>query len=123
MSAIDNNDNAAGGEQDNMASITTLLQSLVDRLDRLEQTGDRTRSLDREITPAESLGGNVFRPTGYAAPPEFSPYGGDHISKNPSYENRARQSHYKPGVFTGDGDKIRTCAGEPNTALKVANWQ
>lgn len=57
--------NAAGG-------ITTLLQSLVALLDRLEQTGGRTRSLDREITPDESVfGGKAFRPTGYAALPEF----------------------------------------------------
>ncbi|KAG6019757.1 hypothetical protein E4U19_006902 [Claviceps sp. Clav32 group G5] len=101
MSATDNNDNAAGGEQDNMASIPTLLQSPVDRLDRLEQTGDRTRSLDREITPAESVfGDKAFRPTGYAALPEFIPYGDDHNSKNSSYDNRARHSQYKPGVFT-----------------------
>ncbi|KAG5912706.1 hypothetical protein E4U61_008037 [Claviceps capensis] len=45
MSVTDNNnDDNARGKQDNMASITTLLQSLVDRLDRLEQMGDRTRA-------------------------------------------------------------------------------
>ncbi|KAG5962109.1 hypothetical protein E4U57_007280 [Claviceps arundinis] len=61
----DNDDNVAGG-------IITLLQSLVARLDRLEQTGGRIRSLDREITPDESVfGGKAFRPTGYAALPEW----------------------------------------------------
>ncbi|KAG6156956.1 hypothetical protein E4U51_008137 [Claviceps purpurea] len=103
MSATDNNDNAAGGEQDNMASITTLLQSLMDRLDRLEQTGDRTRGLNRKITLAEArecLWRQGIQPTGYAALPEFISYGDDHNSKNPSYDNRTRQSQYKPGVFT-----------------------
>ncbi|KAG6162984.1 hypothetical protein E4U51_006056 [Claviceps purpurea] len=100
MSATDNNNNnndnaAAGGAHDNMASVTTTLQSLVDRLDRMEQAGGRTRSSDREATPDESVfGGKAFRPTGYAAPPEFSPYGDDHNAKNPAYDNRARQSQY-----------------------------
>ncbi|KAG6156527.1 hypothetical protein E4U37_000192 [Claviceps purpurea] len=99
MSATDNNNNndnaAARGAHDNMASITTILQSLVDRLDRMEQAGGRTRSSDREATPDESVfGGKAFRPTGYAALPEFSPYGDDHNAKNPAYDNRARQSQY-----------------------------
>ncbi|KAG5954396.1 hypothetical protein E4U56_007942, partial [Claviceps arundinis] len=90
MSATNNNnDNAAGGKQDNLANITTLLQRLMDRMDRLETSpGDRTRSLDREITPDESVcGGKAFNPTGHAAKAEFNPYGEDHNSKNPSYDN------------------------------------
>ncbi|CCE33804.1 uncharacterized protein CPUR_07731 [Claviceps purpurea 20.1] len=102
----DNNDNAAaGGAHDNMASITTILESLMVRLDRMEQAGGRTQSSDREVTPDESVfGGKAFRPTGYAALSEFSPYGVDPNAKNPAYDNRARQSQYKPGVFTGDRD-------------------
>ncbi|KAG6125824.1 hypothetical protein E4U12_006973, partial [Claviceps purpurea] len=102
----DNNDNAAArGAHDNMASITTILESLMVRLDRMEQAGGRTQSSDREATPDESVfGGKAFRRTGHAARPEFNPYGADHNAKNPAYDNRARQSQYKPGVFTGDRD-------------------
>ncbi|KAG6069643.1 hypothetical protein E4U33_004698, partial [Claviceps sp. LM78 group G4] len=61
MSATDNNNNnnaAAGGAHDNMAdnmaNISTILQSLVDRLDRIDPAGRRTQSSDREVTPDES---------------------------------------------------------------------
>ncbi|KAG6263822.1 hypothetical protein E4U49_002046 [Claviceps purpurea] len=78
MSATDNNNNdnaTAGGAHDNMASITTILESLMVRLDRMEQAGGRTRSSDREATPDESVfGGKAFRRTGHAARPKFSPW-------------------------------------------------
>ncbi|KAG5946459.1 hypothetical protein E4U59_003836 [Claviceps monticola] len=52
-------------------------------------------------SPLKTFGGKAFRPTAYAARPEFSPSGFNHTSKNPAFDNKAKDSQYKPGVFNG----------------------
>ncbi|CAJ2510964.1 Uu.00g065890.m01.CDS01 [Anthostomella pinea] len=59
----------------------------------------------REITPANSAFGSTdFKPTGFAALPEFTPFGQDQDARNPHYDKKARESRREPGMFAGEKD-------------------